>query len=72
MFQDGEVIKERVRLMEGLYYQVHGCIKSPHGKRRLMVFKMVLIEDFNMMNAFIAEVLSVNRFAEKMNQGYVS
>lgn len=65
-------MKKRESLMEGNYYQVFGCIKSPQGKRRIMVFKVVPIEDFNMLTAFMAEVLSVNRYAEKMNAGFVN
>lgn len=54
--------------MENAYYQVFGVIKSPQGRRRIMVFKVTPIEDFNNYTNFMAEVLSVNQYAQKVNQ----
>ncbi|KAL0273967.1 UNVERIFIED_CONTAM: hypothetical protein PYX00_006516 [Menopon gallinae] len=60
--------KEEVNVVPNMYYQVFGCLKPINKVRKIMVFKIIPIENFNEYAAFLAEVICANQYAEKINQ----
>lgn len=58
--------------MQNAYYQIYGTIKAPQGRKRIIVFKIKPIEDFNDYVAFMAEVVSFYQYSQKANSMEVS
>lgn len=52
-------------VMEGAYARVTGTVKTTGGKKNIMIFKMLAVNDPNEVNTHILEVLSARYKAEE-------